>query len=367
MAPERPSLSQRVDQFFLYQRQGRFDFMDGLRGWALVMIFNVHFLGIYEARFYFLGEGSFLNRLLSMFNAGHAGVDLFFILSGFLIYTTIQRKHSGFWRFLLNRCGRLFPALLVVNLPLIAAQAKTIPDVIDNLLILGLFPGTDLYNVVEWALTYQLYFYGLAAVWFIVLAPWRFSQGWAFYWLLAIAIYIQHQTGIFGPTGVPRFMSMIWGVGLAKLYGSPKLWDRLGPRLSWAWPLGIALVYAARWYWAGHAGEIINGRWQWAAYFSCIDLGFLITLTALLSNRGLGRRVLGWKPLRMLGSVSYSAFLIHGVWAIPLAHLLVKSLTPGFDVLALHWLASMGLTVLISLFLYAYLERVYFRPAPSKG
>ena len=366
MATDRPSLSQRVDQFFLYQRQGRFDFMDGLRGWALVMIFNVHFLGIYESRYYFLGQGTFLNRLMSMFNAGHAGVDLFFILSGFLIYTTIQRKRTGFWRFLSNRYWRLFPVLLVVNLPLIAAQAKGLPDVIDNLLLLGLFPGTEIYNTVEWALTYQLYFYGLAAVWLIALSGWRFAQGWAFYGLLAAVIYLQHQTGVFGPTGVPRFMSMIWGVGLAKLYASPRLWPRVGPRLAWAWPMGIALVYAARWYWSGHAAEIIHDRWQWAAYFSTVDLGFLLTIAALLGNQGLGRRVLGWRPVRIMGSVSYSAFLIHGVWAIPLAHLLVKPLEPGLTSLVLHWLASMGLTLAISLFLYAYLERVYFRPGPPK-
>ena len=284
MAQGPATLTARLDAFFGHQAAGRFTAMDGLRGWALFMIFNVHFFGYYEARYYFLDPESWFHRFLSMVNAGHPGVDLFFILSGFLIHTTIQRKHYSFWRFLGSRVWRLFPVLWVVNIPLVAMLAKDIPTAIDNLLLLGLFPGTDYINAVEWALTLQFYFYALAGVWLVVLARWPFTRGWGFYWLLVAAIYAQHATGIFGPSNVPRFMSLIWGVGLAKLYHSPALWERLRPRLAWAWLPALVLLYGARWYWTYEAAAIVHTPWKWAAYFSCMDLSFILIIASLLGG-----------------------------------------------------------------------------------
>ena len=373
MQEGRVTLGQRLDSFFLHHNQGRFTAMDGLRGWALFMIFNVHFFGFYESRHYFLTPGSLAHRFLSMVNAGHPGVDLFFVLSGFLIYTTIQRKHYTFWRFLGARYWRLFPALWVVNLPLVALLAKDLPTAIDNLLLLGIFPGTELFNTVEWALTLQLYFYILAGIWLVVLARYRFCRGWGFYALLAAAIYAQHATGIFGPSAVPRFMSLIWGAGLAKLYATPALWERIKPRLAWAWLPTLPLFYAARWYWTYQAGAIIHTPWKWAAYFSVMDLCFLLIIASLLTGASRLQGWFNWRPIRILGTVSYSAFLIHGVWGIALAELVVHPLGEGLGVLALHYLLSWGITLLTAMLLFHYLEKPYFRgsaqgrPVPAQN
>ncbi|MBI5522929.1 MAG: acyltransferase [Desulfarculus sp.] len=366
MGQGQSSWRERLDAFFLHRDGGRFTAMDGLRGWALVMIFNVHFFGFYEARHYFLAEGSLAHRLVSMINAGHPGVDLFFVLSGFLIYTTIQRKNPTFWRFLGNRWWRLFPVILVVNIPLVAVLAKDVPTAIDNLLLLGLFPGTEYINVVEWALTYQLYFYLLAGFWLVVLARWPLSQGWGFYWLLALALYSQHFTGLFGPTAVPRFMSLIWGLGLAKLFHTPDLWRRLAPRLAWAWLPALALFYAARWYWTYQAAAIVHTPWKWAAYFSTVDLCFLLIVASLLSGLSRLQGLLNLRPMRMLGTVSYSAFLIHGVWGITLAELVVRPLGPGLGVLGLHYLLSWLITLATAALLFHFLEKPYYR-VPQVG
>lgn len=362
----RPKLGQRLDSFFLHHNQGRFTAMDGLRGWALFMIFNVHFFGIYESRHYFLAPDGLAHRFMCMVNAGHPGVDLFFVLSGFLIYTTIQRKHYAFWRFLGARYWRLFPVLWVVNIPLVALLAKDIPTVIDNLLLLGFFPDTELFNAVEWALTLQLYFYILAGVWFVVLARWRFCRSWAFFALLAAVIYAQHATGLFGPSAVPRFMAMIWGAGLAKLYGTPELWQRLKPRLTWAWLPALALFYGARWLWTYQAAAIIHTPWKWAAYFGAMDLSFLLIIASLLTGASRLQGWFNWRPVRIMGTVSYSAFLIHGVWGIALAGLLVRPLGEGLSVLALHYLLSWTITMLTAMLLFHYLEKPYFaKPGPA--
>ena len=71
--------------------------LDGLRAVAIALVVCFHFFGL---------EG------------GYLGVDLFFVLSGFLITTLLLEEREGyrsisFGRFYLRRALRLFPALWV--------------------------------------------------------------------------------------------------------------------------------------------------------------------------------------------------------------------------------------------------------------
>ena len=52
----------RLEAFYFPVDGGRFAALEGLRGWALWMIFHVHFLGRYEARNYFLEPGTLPHR-----------------------------------------------------------------------------------------------------------------------------------------------------------------------------------------------------------------------------------------------------------------------------------------------------------------
>lgn len=351
----------RLEAFYFPVDGGRYVALEGLRGWALWMVFHVHFLGYYEPRHYFVEPGTLAHRALAALTAGHAGVDLFLLLTGLLIYTTISRHQPPLLSFLRNRYWRLFPALLLVNLPMIAVMAKDVPTVIDNIFLLKLFPHTDYLNVVEWVMTYQIYFYGIAGLWFIACRGAAFLQGWTFYLLAVAALYVCHQYEVFGPTAVPRFLSIFWGVALAKLKATPKAWEKVSPwlaRLSWIAPL---MVYAARWYWAGHGAEIVNGRWLWAAYFGFQGLCFFVIIGSLLTPEAPLRPIFASRPLRMVGAMSYSAFLIHACWAIPVAELFVKPvLAPGFAFLALHYLLSIIITLLVSSLMFHFLEKPYF-------
>lgn len=351
----------RLDAFYFPVDGGRYTALEGLRGWALWMIFHVHFLGYYESREYFVEPGTLVHRAFSAFTAGHAGVDLFLLLTGLLIYITIDRNHPPLPGFLRNRYWRLFPALMLVNLPLIALQAKDVPTVIDNLFLLKLFPDTDYLNVVEWVLTYQIYFYGLAGLWFIACRGVAFMQGWPFFGLAVAGLYLCHHYEVFGPTAVPRFLSIFWGVALAKLHASPAAWPRLAPWLARLGLPAALLVYAARWYWAGHAAEIIHDRWLWAAYFGFQGLCFFVVIGALLTPASPLRGVFTSRLLRVPGAVSYSAFLIHACWAIPVAEMFVKPLlAQGPSYLALHYLLSVAITLVVASLMFHFLEKPYF-------
>jgi peptidoglycan/LPS O-acetylase OafA/YrhL len=98
--------------------------LDGLRGLAILMILFHHFL-----RFGGLQPAVFLDKLYYKITyAGWMGVDLFFVLSGFLItgilYDT-RREHHFFRSFYMRRFLRIFPlyygflAFFFIILPLI--------------------------------------------------------------------------------------------------------------------------------------------------------------------------------------------------------------------------------------------------------
>jgi len=82
--------------------------LDGLRGLAILMVIGTHYL--YEIPH---GEfGTLLYKSTSAFRLGWAGVDLFFVLSGFLIGGILleARASSNYFKtFYLRRVHRIFP------------------------------------------------------------------------------------------------------------------------------------------------------------------------------------------------------------------------------------------------------------------
>src|ERR1700709_2004799 len=81
---------------------GRVDYLDGIRALAIGAVLSLHWLSWYSP---FLHGGS-------------VGVDVFFVLSGFIITTMLWRSRgpatvgAAWWVFVKRRVIRLYPALL---------------------------------------------------------------------------------------------------------------------------------------------------------------------------------------------------------------------------------------------------------------
>lgn len=142
-----------------------------MRGIAALFVVMFHYSG-------FLGQGSvYQNVYHSLFSWGIVGVDIFFVISGFImIYTTHNKKHgiTTAKKFFANRLLRVLPVyyfgLLVAFAVGGAMSLFHYPEKLTNLISALTFTvyrnditphyidDGGLYNI-RWTLNYELYFY----------------------------------------------------------------------------------------------------------------------------------------------------------------------------------------------------------------
>ena len=82
--------------------------MEGLRGFAVFLVFLVHYSTLIGPRI--AGHGDLPVLAEAMHTLGNRGVDLFFVLSGYLIYGSLMRRPQPFGQFMLRRVERIYPA-----------------------------------------------------------------------------------------------------------------------------------------------------------------------------------------------------------------------------------------------------------------
>lgn len=120
----------------------RITYLDGLRAIAILLVILFHAFGRWPA---VMPYGANFEHFY-LVRYGWLGVELFFLISGFVILMTLE-KCSGFKDFMLRRWLRLFPTMLVCSLlifvtaPLFSARPAGPAHFVD--LLPGLF-FTDL-------------------------------------------------------------------------------------------------------------------------------------------------------------------------------------------------------------------------------
>jgi peptidoglycan/LPS O-acetylase OafA/YrhL len=158
--------------------------LDVLRGFAAAAVMIHHHGQYYDV----LYPGR--RPLPVNFEAGHFGVELFFIISGFVILMTIERKGTV-RAFALARATRLLPcflaALALATLILVAApmpplDTPTVPRFIANLTMAPLLFGERVVDLPYWTLTYEMVFYVSMAV-LLALGRLRSFEGIALGWM----------------------------------------------------------------------------------------------------------------------------------------------------------------------------------------
>src|SRR4029450_9354485 len=123
---------------------------------------------------------------------GHFGVELFFIISGFVILMTIERKKTV-REFAVSRTARLMPAFLAALILATAIRAvspvplldtPTVPQFLANVTMAPPLLRQNAMDMPYWTLTYELVFYvGMGLILAIGMLRWAEWFG-----LLAVAV-----------------------------------------------------------------------------------------------------------------------------------------------------------------------------------
>lgn len=116
-------------------------------------------------------------RLLGLAPFGYGGVDLFFVISGFIMVHTTRRKPIGPGAFIANRLLRIAPlywlltcavyAVALVAPSLLGATSADPVELVESLLFVPFRKSSGaIYPVlfVGWTLNYEMFFYALFAV-----------------------------------------------------------------------------------------------------------------------------------------------------------------------------------------------------------
>jgi exopolysaccharide production protein ExoZ len=363
--------------------------MEGLRGFAVFLVFLVHHHAMFGK---YLVPGTLLYSVSAFGHGmGNAGVDLFFVLSGYLIYGAVLRKPLPFVPFLRRRAQRIYPAFTAVFLGylivcwLLHVKIPSSPlaagiYIAENYLLL---PGISLTIVplisVAWSLSYEFFFYLLIPilVGLTGMRRWPRAARVVFFSLVSIghmtlqflagAAAERHDTRL-------RLTMFIAGILLYELLQS----GVLKGKLTRAGELPVMLLVCLSFPLIAHIGDNPKQCKWLPGYPASVDVFWtgivFVSMFALvlyaIAGGGLADRIFTWTPLRWLGNMSYSYYLLHGVVLQGLA--LLAGVTVGerqsVAISATTFLLGLALTLGAAFVLFTWIERPYsLVPKPGRA
>ncbi|HEU4804272.1 MAG TPA: acyltransferase [Nitrobacter sp.] len=234
---------------------------------------------------------------------GAVGVDIFFVISGFIITRMMSTKTSA--QFIRDRLLRIYPIYWVCAVPtaLVAVYigATTLPRTLTSVTLWPVFGGTYLqpYLVLGWTLSFEMLFYACAA---LVLVDRRVLWVIAIGFPLAMAAAFAASAPLFRFIGNPMIIEFLMGVLIARANGGAK---PVAGLLAAALAIGLlALSDAERLYLPLRIFELTapDRVLAWGIPAAMLVWGAL-QLEPYVQN---------WRLLPHLGDASYSIYLSQG-------------------------------------------------------
>lgn len=344
--------------------------MEGLRGFAALLVFIAHYVGFVKP---FIDQSTGFAAAANAVNpVGNSGVDLFFVLSGYLIYGSLISRSQAFTQFMSRRITRIYPVFIVmfliyVPLSLLFPSESKIPTsageavgfLLGNFFLLaGLFPITVMISV-AWSLSYEMFYYTVIPVVISAFRLRRRSAGWRIGFFSALALAVTGYCAVYG--GQPRLMMFIAGILLYEAIHSL----HLRPPGSL-----LTVVIVA----AGLSAQLLPGTTSMGNTLQVVSLfvSFFTLCFCCFANSGAWlRSAFEWTPLRWFGNMSFSFYMVHAL-AMQFAVLVLTKVLPtssGYGPL-LFWTLMPALFA-VSLFpavcMYLLVERPFSLKKPVKA
>ena len=267
--------------------------LDALRGIAALLVVSFHYTYRYNEIY------RHVNPLPFSVPLGKYGVELFFGISGFVIFMTLERTRRPL-DFVVSRFSRLYPAYwaamilttIVVHVGGLRDQQVSLRAFVENvpmiLNLLDIAPVDGAY----WTLAVELCFYGCMFALYLNRYLTRIEPilvGWiALKWLWAAHFGTHHMSWILGALLIQQYVPFFAiGIVCYRLFnGATSMSRALGI-------IGFAVLT-----------ELCVDGWEFGV------VAALVAAILLLFSTGRARW-LQWPPLLSLGAISYPLYLLH--------------------------------------------------------
>jgi peptidoglycan/LPS O-acetylase OafA/YrhL len=306
--------------------------LDALRGIAAIMVVLYHFISGYPI----LMPG--VSRLPVGFEIGQHGVELFFAISGFVIFMTLENTRTA-GDFIVSRFSRLYPTywacmaitILVVYLLGPVNLQASLHAILINLTMLAYFFDVQRVDFSYWSLTAELFFYG----WMLLI--WRLKYLKHIEWILSGWIFI-------------RFL--VWKIPLLPGWVTLLMIERYIPYFA----LGIIAyrVWCGARAWRDQLPVAFMALLSLAIIETQYD--FYVTAFVLITMVALSDNKLNWlcQPLLLwLGAISYPLYLVHQFVGYAI---MAKLETMGLPV-SVNIVIALGAVLLLATLIHHLIEK----------
>lgn len=338
------------------------DALTGVRALAAFWVLAHHLNAIVGPRILKVPVAGFELDVTPLLTCGWVGVDIFFVLSGFLLTRQLldaygsARPAAANWRFLLHRVLRVYPAYLAQLAILLAfawVAAGTAPPWVRHVplhlaMLQAVTPSSEVaINGVYWTLTAEFWFY-LLLPGVVALLHAAASRGHAalakrglVLYAGAVAITVAYRASIIAAHGagvafpldwaarqLPAFLD-VFAAGILAAVASRVGGPTLAAGKPWASDVLVAgglagivgMLYVMHEnylaYWAG--GPVF---YAWHA----LTAAFAALMVLGTSRDGcLARALFATRPARYVGDISYSLYL----WHVPVALWIAARVPPA--------------------------------------
>lgn len=341
-------------------RKHRIEALDGLRFFAFIMVMFYHYLFIAPLQGFIPREYA-----IDAFSFGDFGVDLFFLISGFVI--TLSSENRTPKKFIIARFNRIFPLFVIcaliifffsISLPMVDPKERFISLVYSLSFYPGVF-GKDYFSSVYWTIAVEVTFY----IWVFILMKLRlwnnFRNEICFAWLalsllnnfiihnnLISTIFITHFAGHF-----------VIGVVIFELRTS-----KIQPKHSLLILISSIFIYNNM---IGHQKWIDSFGVSYDHASLLFMTFFIIALVWITSHvESLGKY---YNSIKMLGAMTYPLYLVHadlGFWSHAIFERKIWSIFPITKQYVGYHL--MVFIAIILSFLTSYLLVKYIDPPMQK-
>lgn len=300
------------------------------------------------------------NLLGGLFRFGYAGVDFFFVLSGFIIFWAHRADIGRPERvkpYLRKRFIRIYPVYWIVALALLPVYYG-IPQGVHGFVVLAksflLFPqAANPIVTAAWSLTNEVFFYAIFAM--AIYLPWRYTRPGLVAWLTVTLLFYCAKVLSAGAFEVPAHTGIVlspynlefaMGCLAGYLVGRSEMRDGRGLLLAGA----IAFLLFG-------IAETIMHR-EFGKTYSVLVYGLSSMLIVWGAAAWERRRTLAIpSALVLLGDASYSIYLTHyALLDISVKRLLAWEV-PALLGLPMSAAFIIGFSIAVGLLFYSFIER----------